>query len=297
MKLDARDSAFDLNFTLIRVFLSIFDTKSVTDTADRLGVTQPSISQHLEKLRSIYSDRLFVRRAGEMVPTLRAQRLEANLRAIMRLADDALCDAAPAGEEGLPKVHLLFEGYLAQTIGPRLIDHLVSNGQAIPSIGALQTKELHDTQAFTDACALLTYSPLPQPVVGFVLLAEFVDPWVIARNRHDAEFTKRFERDAPPQMIGPNDRALSLALQVPVVAECPLEALPLTIAATGLAGLLPQSLARAARVYFDFTIEEYATDATPIPISLHVRQGSLHADGVAELLMATLRQLTAGVSA
>ncbi|CAI3950198.1 LysR family transcriptional regulator [Commensalibacter communis] len=60
----------DLN--LIKVFLAIYETKSVTHAADQLCITQPSASYALKKLRYELNDVLFVRNNTEMQPTFRA---------------------------------------------------------------------------------------------------------------------------------------------------------------------------------------------------------------------------------
>ncbi|WP_313807057.1 LysR family transcriptional regulator [Sphingobium sp.] len=59
--------AFDAN--LMRVFLAIWDARSLTIAADRLGLTQPAISHALKRLRERFDDPLFVRGPQGMVPT------------------------------------------------------------------------------------------------------------------------------------------------------------------------------------------------------------------------------------
>ena len=66
-------SHLDLN--LVRVFVAIHETRSVTQAAERLDVTQPTISYGLAKLRKVYADRLFTRGTGGLVPTALADQL------------------------------------------------------------------------------------------------------------------------------------------------------------------------------------------------------------------------------
>jgi DNA-binding transcriptional LysR family regulator len=58
----------DLN--LVRVFVTIYETKSVTAAAERLFLTQPSVSYALARLRIALQDPLFVRGADGMTPTM-----------------------------------------------------------------------------------------------------------------------------------------------------------------------------------------------------------------------------------
>lgn len=64
---------FDLN--LVRTFVLLYETRSVTATAESLHVTQPTISYSLQKLRRRFSDELFRRTGGGLVPTTTARAL------------------------------------------------------------------------------------------------------------------------------------------------------------------------------------------------------------------------------
>jgi DNA-binding transcriptional LysR family regulator len=65
--------SIDLN--LLIVFNAIMQDRSVTRAAQRLGLTQPAISQALGRLRSALRDDLFIRTPDGMEPTPRAERL------------------------------------------------------------------------------------------------------------------------------------------------------------------------------------------------------------------------------
>ncbi|SDM35813.1 DNA-binding transcriptional regulator, LysR family [Franzmannia pantelleriensis] len=68
----------DLN--LVRTFVLLYETRSVTLTAQRLFVTQPSVSYALSRLREQFDDRLFVRGRNGMEPTVTARQLYPALR-------------------------------------------------------------------------------------------------------------------------------------------------------------------------------------------------------------------------
>lgn len=63
----SRSSQLDLN--LVRVFIAIYETGSLTLASERLFVTQPTVSYSLAKLREALNDQLFVRTHQGMVPT------------------------------------------------------------------------------------------------------------------------------------------------------------------------------------------------------------------------------------
>ena len=83
-------SHFDLN--LIKVFLAIWDMQSLTDAAERLGLTQPAVSHSLRRLRDQFSDPLFQRVGNQMLPTATATRLRAPFEAALSLLEQTVQD-------------------------------------------------------------------------------------------------------------------------------------------------------------------------------------------------------------
>ena len=82
----------DLN--LLRVFLAIWDLRSLTLAGQRLGLTQPAVSHALGRLRRTFDDPLFVRAPGGMVPTEAATRLHAPLGQAFGIINRALHEHA-----------------------------------------------------------------------------------------------------------------------------------------------------------------------------------------------------------
>jgi LysR family transcriptional activator of mexEF-oprN operon len=74
-----------LDLTMVHTLRALFDTGQVSKAADRLGVSQPSVSQNLKRLRDYFEDPLFVRSGNRLYPTPRAMALEAT---VARLARD-----------------------------------------------------------------------------------------------------------------------------------------------------------------------------------------------------------------
>ncbi len=93
----ATTGSFDLN--LARVFVLLYETGSVTVTADTLHVTQPTVSYNLAKLRRHFGDELFRRTGRGLTPTAGARRLYgplqralADLDGAIRLQTDEMAD-------------------------------------------------------------------------------------------------------------------------------------------------------------------------------------------------------------
>lgn len=79
---------FDLN--LLRVFVATFETRSATAAAERLDVTQPTVSYGLGKLREALADPLFVRDRRSLRPTPRAEALYPRFRDALGVLSEAI---------------------------------------------------------------------------------------------------------------------------------------------------------------------------------------------------------------
>ena len=77
----------DLN--LLIVFDAVMREKHVTRAAKRIGMTQPAVSNALNRLRYIAKDDLFIRSAIGVVPTARAIELGPPIRQAINLVENA----------------------------------------------------------------------------------------------------------------------------------------------------------------------------------------------------------------
>ena len=80
-----------LSGRLLRVFLTVYDEMSVRKAAERLNISQSTVSHNLEKLRCIIGDKLFVQAGRGIVPSPRAERLVPKVRRLLAQMD-ALVD-------------------------------------------------------------------------------------------------------------------------------------------------------------------------------------------------------------
>ncbi|MGN6374186.1 MAG: LysR family transcriptional regulator [Sphingomonas sp.] len=70
----------DVDLNLLRVFDTLFEVRSVTRAAARLGLTQSAVSHALRRLRDAIGDPLFVRGPGGLQPTARATDIAPGVR-------------------------------------------------------------------------------------------------------------------------------------------------------------------------------------------------------------------------
>ena len=99
--------AIDLN--LLQTFHAVHATGNVSRAAERLGVSQPTVSHALQRLRRLHGDPLFVRTHGGMAPTAKAQRLAKAVEQALTLLDVALRETEtydPASSDRTFRLHL-----------------------------------------------------------------------------------------------------------------------------------------------------------------------------------------------
>jgi DNA-binding transcriptional LysR family regulator len=79
---------YDLN--LLPVFVTLMEERNVTRAADRLGITQPALSNALARLRVVMRDPLFVRERYGMQPTQMAMELAPVIATALAAIDGAV---------------------------------------------------------------------------------------------------------------------------------------------------------------------------------------------------------------
>jgi DNA-binding transcriptional LysR family regulator len=79
---------FDLN--LLPIFLTLMDERNVTRAAERLGMTQPALSNALNRLRDTMRDPLFIRERYGMKPTQMAEELAPVVRAALTSLEEMI---------------------------------------------------------------------------------------------------------------------------------------------------------------------------------------------------------------
>lgn len=80
----------DLN--LFIVFDVIYRERNLTKAAESLHITQPAVSNSLNRLRQAFNDRLFIRQAGNMVPTPLAESIVDRVRSALGLLESSVTE-------------------------------------------------------------------------------------------------------------------------------------------------------------------------------------------------------------
>ncbi|GJD96318.1 HTH-type transcriptional regulator LeuO [Methylobacterium iners] len=75
---------------LLPIFIALMEERSVTRAAERLGMTQPALSNALARLRTTLQDQLFVRTRYGIQPTPIALELAPVIADALARIDDAV---------------------------------------------------------------------------------------------------------------------------------------------------------------------------------------------------------------
>ncbi|MBU8974557.1 LysR family transcriptional regulator [Lysobacter sp. MMG2] len=114
---------YDLN--LLPVFLALMDERSVTRAAQRLGITQPALSNALSRLRDMLQDPLFIRERYGMAPTQKAVEFAPAIAAALASLDELILGQQqfdPAKAERL--ITLAPNSYVEFVLMPALVERL-----------------------------------------------------------------------------------------------------------------------------------------------------------------------------
>lgn len=120
----------DLN--LLVAFDALMSERSVTEAGKRIGLTQPSMSNALTRLRNLFDDELFVRTPNGMMPTQVALDAAEHVRAAILAAEEAFNVGSqfdPENHEG--EVVLLTHDLIELTVLPSVVRALEKKAPGI----------------------------------------------------------------------------------------------------------------------------------------------------------------------
>ena len=260
-----------LDLNLLIVFETVYKTGSVSEAARVLGMTQPTVSNALARLRDHFSDQLFVRRDRSMKPTARARALlppvKEALTALRRgLSLETDFDLITADR----RFRLLLHDFSVPSVLPPIIKAL-DDAQSSCSVEVITPDWSRPHEALTngDADIMLDISLHDQPGVTLEPLMDgeavcvvreahptighALSPEQFAENGH-AVVEKEMRLHLPTARL-----VMAAGLKRRVVAVVPNAAsLTVTIATTNLIAIVP-------RRYAELVAPIYRLRILPVP--------------------------------
>lgn len=273
--------AADLN--QLRTFVVLYELRSVTAAAERLHVTQPTVSYTLRRLREKFGDDLFRREGHDMVPTAKATALFGPLHEALAQIDQTISDPdafEPArftgelalgltsiGEQTfLPPImealaheasnpHLQVERLDADQVEDGLIRGAIDLAMTVSMIGSPRLWRTH-VRAVEYVALTSTKHPLPDTATDMFAGRHFVR--VSARGGHVF----------PLQVLTEHGLMSQVSLTVEEYAT-----VPAVLQATDLVVLLPRHVAEVFGGWFQgLRITDIPWPAQSSPVSLYTRR-------------------------
>ncbi|ABD54512.1 LysR family transcriptional regulator [Jannaschia sp. CCS1] len=155
----------------IETFLDLLETQSFNRTADRLDVTQSTVSGRVKALEKALGERLFERSRSGTQPTTAALRFETHARVLRRAWADGQADVKPFGTAVMLRI-----GIQHDLIDNHVADWLAALRQALPECGFYvdgdySTQMCRDLE--TGALDLgVVFTPRPSPDLYFESMGE-----------------------------------------------------------------------------------------------------------------------------
>lgn len=271
----------DLN--QLRTFVVLYELRSVTAAAERLHVTQPTVSYTLRRLRERFGDALFRREGNDMVPTAKATALFTPLHEALARIDEAVSepdDFVAAGYSGELTLGLTSIG--EQTFLPPIMRALAEQG-AHPhlQVSRLDSDQVEDGLIRGSIDLAMTVSMIGSPRLWrtHVRAVEYV---ALSSGRHPLPGTgsdmfagRRFIRVSargghiyPLQALTEHGLMPQVALTVEEYST-----VPAVLEATDLVVLVPRHVAEVFNGWFPgLTIADLPWPGQSTPVSLYTRR-------------------------
>jgi DNA-binding transcriptional LysR family regulator len=243
----------DLN--LLRSLRALLEERTVTGAAERMGISQPSMSASLARLRRHFDDELLVRAGRQHRLTPLALRLQERTRTAVQAADrvfDSAPDFDPAGSQR--QFHIVASDYDSSMLAPRLTSLLAQ--QAPRTKLAVQTVTTRQVEGGPEPWLDCNLVILPHGLVTGVAHQDlFRDEWrciVAAENPNVGDritvedlaslpWVAAYETATSSTTVARALRTLGIDPHVQVMLESFL-AVPEVVAGTDRVAILPRRL-------------------------------------------------------
>lgn len=164
----------DIDLNLLRTLYAVHAERSVSRAAERLGVSQPTVSHALSRLRVLCRDPLFARVQDGVAPTARADRLAEAVRVALATLDAALQEGDRYDPAASGRTFRLYMSDIGETLFlPRLLQTLAQRAPKL-RLDAFQLEEKDILPALESGRIdlALGYIPVLAGVESEVLLQE-----------------------------------------------------------------------------------------------------------------------------
>jgi len=246
----------DIDLNLLKIFDAVHSEGSVSRAAARIGLTQPSVSHGLSRLRMLFGDPLFVRARGGVEPTPAARRiapaLSDALHAVQAVLDDTL-RFDPSRARRVFRIHMSDLGEVVFL--PPLIRAIREQAPGV----ALETRQIGWDElpgALDGGTVDMAIGHLPSLLGGFAHQHLFQEEYVTMRRSPESRDTRRPAPRAAADYIAITSHPPTLAIlrESGLIDRVRLSiphfmVVPAILAEVDYAVIVPRTVARAFRRY------------------------------------------------
>ena len=270
---------FDLN--LLVVFKTLYEERNVTKASKKIGITQPAMSNALNRLRYLVKDELFIRGPKGMRPTPRANELASPIQTALNDLELSLSSINfdPRTTKKLYKISI------SDDVAPLILPNLINFLEKESPNSSLRIR----SEQGSEALKLLDSNDIDFAIGRFEMVSTrfesvdlYTEKYVCMMNSNhplakdeklsiEQYLSSKHLRVAPAGTpVAPIDRSLSqLNLEREIFARIDLVTMaPLILKNSDLILTLPSKTAQRMAKNYDFSISE-------LPIGLEQRQTKL----------------------
>lgn len=244
-----------LDLNLLQVFEAIYASGSISRAAQSMGLTQPTISNSLSRLRAALDDPLFIRSGRGVAPTARAEDLIVPIR---RALGEISAAIQPDSDFDPATAQRQFNLHMFDTLEPIVVPHLVREAMSGPGVSfrllLAPGSAVEDAVESGQADIGVSISPQNRPNIEWEAVCP-LDLVVIARKGHpqiSGTITEELYRSighvSLDQTLNVNANAQKIFIsrtlkRRDIVKVSRPSAIPATVSTTDLIGLINLSCA------------------------------------------------------
>jgi len=276
-----------IDLTQVRTFVHLYETRSVTATAEAMRVSQPTVSYTLSKLRRRFGDDLFVRTPRGLLPTGISPHLYEPLRAALEEIDRAVTsaekfDPATTGREFTVMMSDFGELSFLPLIIPVLGEHAP---QAPVRVRPLVIDAVVDLLVSGELDLVLTsvvleserLSRWPFMGVDYAALVSSRHPRIRGRRVAAASYAREryvsvkgpFGHQGPVDLLRTQDLEDRVELELSSYA-----AVPYVVAASDLVAIVPRHIGGIFEARFDVRVLDLPWHIEPIRVAAYTRRST-----------------------
>lgn len=181
----------DVDLNQLVLFQQLMVERRVSKVAEKMGLTQPAVSNTLAKLRRQFGDELFVRTPAGMVPTPFAEQLAEPIGYALGMIHSGLNQHSrfdPASVKRAVTIGMTDIGEIVFL--PRLVERLRHEAPGV-SVGTVRTTATNLREDMESGKVDLAIGPLPQLKAGFFQRRLFRQRYVcLFRKGHELDRTR-----------------------------------------------------------------------------------------------------------